>query len=414
MIRTVRQAAWILAALVLAAPAVFAALKINEVYYNAIGSLEANQYVELYNPGPGTEYLDGLVLTDEGSEGIEGVFRFPGSGTDYPVAPGEYVLIAADADNSDGLPPHLAAADWECYAGGIDYDNPSVPNLTLVSGVVDFYLYPVGDNVVLATGADLSAPMDPSTVIDGMNIASGAGEVVPLSSSASDANPNTVSVLGEALARCPDGADTDFSSYADFWSHAISPGTSNGCGVTVISIGDRAVVEGQSGSVSATFPVTLSAPGLKPLSVTYATSDGSAIAGSDYTAVPTTVLSFALGVVSQNVTVTVLSDTNPEPDEVFYVNLSDPTNVILGDIQGVGTIRADEHQITRIARSSSNIVTTWSAASGGIYRMDFSTNLFTPAWSALAGDVTATGSTASKADPMGPARPKLYRLWRVY
>ena len=88
---------------------------------------------------------------------------------------------------------------------------------------------------------------------------------------------------------------------------------------------------------TATFTVTLSAASGQSVTVNYGTSNGTASAGSDYTAASGT-LTFAPGVTSQTITVPITNDTLDEPNETFYVNLSTPTNAVIGDALGVGTI----------------------------------------------------------------------------
>jgi hypothetical protein len=109
----------------------------------------------------------------------------------------------------------------------------------------------------------------------------------------------------------------------------------------VVSIGDATVTEGNAGSVSAVFTVSLSAASGQTVTVQYATANGTATAGSDYTAASGTV-TFAPGDVSETVGVAVLGDTVFEPSETFVVNLSNPTNATIGDGQGLGTITDDE------------------------------------------------------------------------
>ena len=58
--------------------------------------------------------------------------------------------------------------------------------------------------------------------------------------------------------------------------------------------------------------------------VNFATADGTAAAGSDFTAQSDT-LTFADGVTSQTITVAILDDVTPEADETFTVSLSAPT-----------------------------------------------------------------------------------------
>ncbi len=114
-------------------------------------------YLELYNDSEETVYLDGMILgfawsryrenpigwtcsislpfrTDPQGVWANWFLRFPGSGTDHPVAPGETVLIARSA--IDHTPVHssledLSGADFE-FAPEFSADNPDVPNLTSI------------------------------------------------------------------------------------------------------------------------------------------------------------------------------------------------------------------------------------------------------------------------------------------
>jgi Ca2+-binding RTX toxin-like protein len=111
--------------------------------------------------------------------------------------------------------------------------------------------------------------------------------------------------------------------------------------VARISINDVADDEGNAGLTPFTFTVSLSTFSFQTITVQYATADGSATAPSDYTATSGT-LSFNPGETSKTVTVPVHGDTVIEPDETFTVNLSSPTNAVLLDAQGEGTIRNDD------------------------------------------------------------------------
>ena len=104
-----------------------------------------------------------------------------------------------------------------------------------------------------------------------------------------------------------------------------------------LSIGDVTVTEGNAGSVTATFTVTLSAAAAQPVTVQFATADGTAAAGADYVAGSGT-LSVPAGAMSGVVSVAVLGDLLDEDDETFSVNLSNPTGATISDGQGIGTI----------------------------------------------------------------------------
>ena len=110
-----------------------------------------------------------------------------------------------------------------------------------------------------------------------------------------------------------------------------------------ITINDVSMSEGNSGTTSFVFTVTLSAPSPNNISVDFATADGTAtVADNDYAQVSST-LSFPYGTQTGTVTVAVTGDTNLEPDENFFVNLSNATGgAIIIDNQGMGTIVNDD------------------------------------------------------------------------
>lgn len=105
-----------------------------------------------------------------------------------------------------------------------------------------------------------------------------------------------------------------------------------------LSIADVTVTEGNSGSANAVFTVTLSAASGQTVTVQYATADGTATAGTDYTATSGT-LTFLPGETSKTISVPVLGDPTVEADEAFTVTLSSPTGgATLAQAQATGTI----------------------------------------------------------------------------
>jgi hypothetical protein len=112
-----------------------------------------------------------------------------------------------------------------------------------------------------------------------------------------------------------------------------------------VSVSDATVTEGNTGTVNATFTLTLSRASDVDVTVQYATANLTAAAGSDYTAASGTV-TFPAGQTSRTFTVAVNGDRLAEPGETFSVNLIDPTNAAIGDGQGIGTIVDDEPRIS--------------------------------------------------------------------
>jgi Ca2+-binding RTX toxin-like protein len=102
------------------------------------------------------------------------------------------------------------------------------------------------------------------------------------------------------------------------------------------------LVEGTSGVTgTAVFLVTLSQPSSGTVTVTYTTTDGSATAGSDYTAVSGT-LQFAPGVTSMSVAVPVLGDTLDESNENFFLQILTSNGAFVVDGQGQAIITDDD------------------------------------------------------------------------
>ena len=105
-----------------------------------------------------------------------------------------------------------------------------------------------------------------------------------------------------------------------------------------VSISDAGGTEGD-GDIA--FTVTLDSAASATVTVDYATSDGTADAGDDYTATSGT-LTFAAGTTSGTVTVPIADDNVNESDETFTVTLSNASGATLGTASATGTIRDTE------------------------------------------------------------------------
>jgi len=110
-----------------------------------------------------------------------------------------------------------------------------------------------------------------------------------------------------------------------------------------VSIGSATVTEGNDGTVAAVFTASLSAKSSETVTVTFATEDATATAGSDYVAASGTI-TFDPGVTTRPLSIMVDSDTLVESDETFTVRLLSATNATLSDSAsaGRGTIRNDD------------------------------------------------------------------------
>ena len=96
-----------------------------------------------------------------------------------------------------------------------------------------------------------------------------------------------------------------------------------------LAVNDVSVTEGTSGTMPAIFTVTLSAASTQSVTVQYATVDGTATAGVNYTAAIGT-LSFAPGVTQQFVTVSIINNASLPSGEQFSLQLSNAAGASVG------------------------------------------------------------------------------------
>jgi hypothetical protein len=109
-----------------------------------------------------------------------------------------------------------------------------------------------------------------------------------------------------------------------------------------ITINDVSKPEGTGAPTTFTFTLKLDKPPLLPVTVDWNTRDGTAHAPGDYITGGGTV-TFNPGQQTQTITVTVVGDNTKEPDETFFVDLSNPSpNAQIARTPGKGTIKNDD------------------------------------------------------------------------
>ena len=106
-------------------------------------------------------------------------------------------------------------------------------------------------------------------------------------------------------------------------------------GPVAIDVADATVTEGPGATLD--FVVTLSRASSETVTVDYATADGTAKAGEDYTNTEGT-LSFAAGVTERTVAVPVLDDAVDDGGETMKLLLSDAEGARIRDGEAIGTI----------------------------------------------------------------------------
>jgi hypothetical protein len=144
-------------------------------------------YIELYNNSDTLIYLDGKVLGhgwdysgdyapnfpcsmfEDFRNDPEGIwsrlfYRFPGAGTDYPLAPGQTAVIATDAIDHTQFATgvvDLSGANFETV-GGADVDNPAVPNLINIGP----FEHPFGHGLMLGVLVQMPFIAEPLVVAE--------------------------------------------------------------------------------------------------------------------------------------------------------------------------------------------------------------------------------------------------------
>ena len=153
----------------------------------------------------------------------------------------------------------------------------------------------------------------------------------------------------QAIFRADNGCTDTDNNASDFATGIPAPRNSASpahiCGAPgTIAIGAPAVsqAEGDSGASAFVFTLTLSAPaGPEGVQLDYSTRDGSASAGSDYTATSGSLV-IAEGQSSASITVQVIGDTTPEGDETFFLDITNITGAVPGSLSITGTILNDD------------------------------------------------------------------------
>lgn len=150
-----------------------------------------------------------------------------------------------------------------------------------------------------------------------------------------------------------------------------------------LSIANASLVEGNTTTSNMNFTVTLSRSMNVPVTVNYATANGTATAGEDYTNTSGT-LTFAAGTTSKTISVPIIGDTNVENNETFTVTLSNPSYATITTATATGTIINDDTMTPTIN-----------------YRMDECT------WNGTSGEVKDTNGSDYNATAKGTSIPQL-------
>lgn len=276
-----------------------------------------------------TQTFDVAVVDDSLYEGTESVVArisdgggetVTGDGVTTAITDNDPLPVVAigDAAAAEGTPPG---------AGGVLHVPVTLTGSTAVPATVAWSVSPG-----TASASDYSGPASGTLTLPAVT-----GQVtrtidIPITPDNVGESDETVSVALGTVRNASLGASSATGTILD-----DDPVT--------VSVGSAQVKEGNAGTTTLAFPVTLSNPADHPVTVSYATSvptEGSvATPGEDYTPVSGT-LTFDPGQTSATVPVLVHGDTTPEADEFLWMNLSDPVGAGLHFSSALGTILDDD------------------------------------------------------------------------
>ena len=156
-----------------------------------------------------------------------------------------------------------------------------------------------------------------------------------------DGRVSAVEVVADSLARNgatirnEQGYDAELDHLGTLWHSSLADRPGSTTEPVTVSVADARVREAPGATLD--FAVTLSRAAAGAVTVAYRTVDGSARAGSDYTARQGT-LSFAAGETAKTVRVAVLDDAHDEGEEKMGLVLYRASGAIRDDYVAVGTI----------------------------------------------------------------------------
>ncbi|MFT3807052.1 MAG: Calx-beta domain-containing protein [Arenimonas sp.] len=160
---------------------------------------------------------------------------------------------------------------------------------------------------------------------------------------------------------------------------------------------DVSVTEGNSGTSTLSFTVSLSAPAAGAVTYDIATANGTATAGSDYVASSLTGQSIPAGQTSKTFVVTINGDTSDENDETFFANVSNVSGATATDAQGMGTIVDNDDAVATPNLSITDVSVT--EGNSGTSTATFTVNLSAASASAVTYSIaTANGTAAAGSD----------------
>jgi len=409
-------------------------LSINNVSYTESGSAGNATFTVTLSEASGQE-----VTVDYASSNSSAT-----AGSDYTAVSGTVTIAAGNTTQTFNVPVSVDTLDENNETATITLsgasnatisdatgiltivDNDSIPSLSInnvsytESGSAGNATFTVSLSSASGKNIEVDYATSNNTAIAGSDYTARSGTVTILAGNTSQTFTVPVSV---------DTLDEDNEYAILTLSGATNASISDGTGVLTIvdndsapsiSISNNAMTEN---SANLSFTVTLSAASSREITVNYSTANNTATAGSDYTAVSATTLTFAAGQTSKTINVGVLEDTVDENNEYFLVNLTSASNATISDSQAIGTIYDDDVtevepslSINNVGVYENNGPLTFTVTASGTYSQNITFNYATSNgsassssdYSAISGTGTITAGSTTKTISVNVTNDSVY------
>ncbi len=293
--------------------------------YTAISNLTVN-----FAPGSSTAVVNVSVIGDTAVEANETFSVNLSNPSGAAITDGQGIGTITNDDSTS-----ISIGDVAVTEGNSGTTNASF-TVTLAGAVQGGFTVPVS-----SVNGSAIAPSDYTAVAGGASLT--------FTGNAGETRQVTVAVVGDTIVEANETFEVQLGTPSVAGvsvSDGTGVGTINNDDSASVAIGDVSVTEGTGGSNNAVFTVTLTGEVQGGFTLPVSSVNGSATAGSDYTAIAGgTALSFT-GASGQTRTVNVpiATDSIVEINETFEVLLGAPSvaNVSVSDGTGVGTINNDD------------------------------------------------------------------------
>jgi hypothetical protein len=300
---------------------------------SAIGNVDySSTSGTTFIPAGSTQFTRQVTLREDALDEADETFTFRLSNIRGATG-GDVQAVGTIVDND--LPPSLSIDNGGC---SVNEGNAGSANCLFVVRLGAASGRAVGFNTATANGTAIGGADFTAHASTARSIPAGQTTLtiaVPVLGDTLDENNESFALNVSSVANATPGSLSAIGTINDDDAAPTLSVDNNGC----------AVAEGNSGSVNCSFVARLSALSGRDVGFTTATANGSATAGSDYTAHSNSVRTLAAGNRTLTVLVPVIGDIVDEANETFALNFTAISNATPGTLAATGTINDDDEPV---------------------------------------------------------------------